>query len=53
MASQKPARVEPHKVIAPERGVIYQGDCVAGMSRLQPGCAFSFCRPTIQHQLRI
>jgi site-specific DNA-methyltransferase (adenine-specific) len=36
---KKPARAEPHRVIAPSNGAIYHGDCVAGMSRLQPGCA--------------
>jgi site-specific DNA-methyltransferase (adenine-specific) len=37
--SRKQARAEPHQVIAPSRGAIYHGDCVAGMSRLAPGCA--------------
>ena len=35
--TKKPARAEPHQVIAPDNGAIYHGDCVAGMSRLSPG----------------
>ena len=29
--AKKLARAEPHRVIAPDNGAIYHGDCVAGL----------------------
>jgi site-specific DNA-methyltransferase (adenine-specific) len=37
--AKRPARAEPHTVIAPGNGAIFHGDCVAGMSRVPAGSA--------------
>jgi site-specific DNA-methyltransferase (adenine-specific) len=40
---RRQAQAEPHKVSAPDRGVIYHGDCVAGMARLPAESAALVC----------